>query len=471
VDDVTSRARGVHVGGANDGWWAALAALVVRVAFLIWAARVFPAAADGTYYDTIARRIAQGHGYTWLWDDGTVTYAAHYPIGYPALVAPFYLVLGAHPLGAMIVNTVAAAFATLAIHRLASPLATRRFALLAALAAGLHPALVPYVAAVMTEGVTAALLCVAAALAMGKTKRRVLLGALVLGVAILVRPQSLLLAPVLGVLAVPGGLGRRVLAAALVTSLSIAVCLPWTARNCVRMHRCALVSVNAGWNLLIGEATESGGWQPIDVPSECTAVFDEAEKDRCFERAARERILAHPMRWLGKATRKLGVTFDYFGGAPWYLHESNPIAFPVTAKVWLAVLETVASRAFLLGAIVVAATRSAESRPEVLRHAFAAIAVVASAFALTPHASFVAYALLALLLLAATRWPWRPAEMLLPWTSALIVATAVTHAVFFGAGRYGLVVAPFVAAVSLLGRRSPIPPLASESLIDSSSSD
>ncbi len=468
MDDVTSRS--VRDASAKDGWWAALVALLARVGFLVWAARLFPAAADGKYYDTIARRIAQGHGYTWLWDDGTVTYAAHYPIGYPALVAPLYLVL-AHPALAMGVNALAAALATLAIHRLALPLATRRHALYAALAAGLHPALVPYVAAVMTEGVTAALLCIAAAVAMKRTKGRFVLGALVLGIAVLVRPQSLLLAPVLGLLAISGSLARRLSAAALATVLSVVVCLPWTARNCVRMHRCALVSVNAGWNLLIGEATENGGWQPIDVPPECTAVFDEADKDRCFEHAARERIARDPRRWLGKARRKLGVTFDYFGGAPWYLHESNAAAFPDAAKLWLGVVETLASRAFLLGAIYVAARRGAESRGELARHAWSASAVVAIAFALTPHAAVVAYVLLALLLLVAA-WPWRPDDMLLPWTAFVILATAVTHAAFFGAGRYGLVVAPFVAAVSLLGgRRSPMPALASESLRDSSSSD
>ncbi|MDB4998555.1 MAG: Conserved rane protein, partial [Myxococcaceae bacterium] len=279
------------------------------------------------------------------------------------------------------------------------------------------------------------------------------------------------LAPLFAALAVDGSVRRRLYAAVFATLVTLAVCAPWTARNCVRMHRCALVSVNAGWNLLIGEATENGAWQPIDVPPECTTVWGEADKDRCFEHAARERIAHDPLRFLGKARRKLGATFDYFGGAPWYLHESNPVAFPDAAKLWLGVVETLASRAFLLGAIYVVARRGAAGRAEIARHAWAACAVVAMAFALTPHAAVVAYVLLALLLLAAA-WPWLPEEMLLPWTAFVILATAVTHAAFFGAGRYGLVVAPFVAAVSLLGgRRSPMPALASESLMDSSSSD
>ncbi|MFX8696456.1 hypothetical protein ABTM58_20720, partial [Acinetobacter baumannii] len=76
---------------------------------------------------------------------------------------------------------------------------------------------------------------------------------------------------------------RVVTAAAIALGVALAVCAPWTARNCARMHRCALVSVNGGWNLLIGAdlATE-GGWSPIQVPDACKEVYDEAGKDACF---------------------------------------------------------------------------------------------------------------------------------------------------------------------------------------------
>jgi hypothetical protein len=46
---------------------------------------------------------------------------------------------------------------------------------------------------------------------------------------------------------------------------------------------------------------------------------------------------------------------------------------------------------------------------------------------------------------------WRAlarAPMIVPVTAAVLAATIVTHAFFFGAGRYGLVVAPFVAALA-----------------------
>jgi hypothetical protein len=44
------------------------------------------------------------------------------------------------------------------------------------------------------------------------------------------------------------------------------------------------------------------------------------------------------------------------------------------------------------------------------------------------------------------------ASVVVPATAAVVVVTAVVHAAFFGAGRYGLVVAPFVAALAFAGR-------------------
>ncbi|MGH7282722.1 MAG: hypothetical protein ACRELY_14435, partial [Polyangiaceae bacterium] len=69
-------------------------ALAARLSFVAWGASRFPAAADGAYYDKIATRIASGDGYTWVWPDGAVTYAAHYPIGYPAILSVFYALFG-----------------------------------------------------------------------------------------------------------------------------------------------------------------------------------------------------------------------------------------------------------------------------------------------------------------------------------------------------------------------------------------
>src|SRR5262249_34100012 len=89
--------------------------------------------------------------------------------------------------------------------------------------------------------------------------------------------------------------------------------------------------------------------------------------------------------------------------------------------------------------------------------------------ALTLHA-WIAYAALAVAIALFGRGLSR-APLVLPWTAAVIAATAIVHAVFFGAGRYGLVVVPFVSAVAAfaLHRGQAAPPLAIESRTSSTS--
>jgi hypothetical protein len=419
----------------------ALAALV-RGIVIAWGATKFPAAADGIYYDRIAGRIASGHGYTWLWPDGAVTFAAHYPIGYPALIAPFYALFGAHVFLAMIVNAIFGSLASVAAYDLVRFSGWgKRAAFFAGALVAIHPALVPYTLAVMTEGVTASLIVIAAAFAarfkiQPKTTWIIALG-ISLGIATLVRPQSILLAPFFGFLAARGVIFSRARVAALTFAIAIACCLPWTARNCVRMHRCALVSVNAGWNLLIGEESTSGAWQPIDVPENCKTVWDEAEKDECFDREARARILDRPANFFAHMPQKISVTFDYFGGAPWYLHESNPDAFGDSAKTALGVVETIFSRLVLAAALLSFAFISSRSRISVI------LALGGFPFAFL-RAGYVATLLLAASILFSKHARENVALGSAAWT---LVLTAFTHAIFFGAGRYGMVSSPLIVVV------------------------
>jgi hypothetical protein len=437
---------------------------------VVWAHGRFPAAGDGHYYDVFARRLASGFGYTWAWPDGAVTYAAHYPVGYPALLAAGYCVFGASGAVAMTINALLGAASAFAMHRLVdTPEANgggRVRPLAAALAVALHPALVPYTAALMTEGVTASLLVIAASLVGGAREsvasdgarfwRATLAAGAVMGIATLVRPQSLLLAPALGALAAPVALRgarprwvRAALGAAVVTAVAIACVLPWTARNCVRMHRCALVSVNGGWNLLIGATTPNGGWQPVPVPAECATVWDEAGKDECFRHAAAGVIARAPLAWIARAPSKIAMTLDYFGAAPWYLHTSNGAAFGERAQFDLGAAEAIASRLFLLGALVtVARLRGAWPRARQV------LAVLGAAAAVTLH-GWLGYVALALgVALTGPRAIGRAPAIVLV-TPTVILATVAVHAVFFGSGRYGLVIAPFVAAFAFVRPRQP----------------
>lgn len=433
-------------------------ALLARVACLLWAGARFPPAADGHYYDVLARRVALGLGYTWLWPDGKVTFAAHYPVGYPALLGAAYAAIAPGVLVAGVVNALLGTAGAYATHRVAMRACGRGRALVAGLAVALHPGLVLYTPAVMTEAVTASLValaawaaCVARDAARASDRdapRPASLAALglALGAATLVRPQSLLLAPLFAALTVPGAAFRvrpRATAAALVTGVALLVCAPWTARNCARMGRCALVSVNGGWNLLIGAGEHAtGAWAPVDVPAPCREVWGEADKDECFGHAALADIASSPLHWISLVPAKLAATFDYCGAAGYYLHASNPDAFGVRAKEVLGVVETAYERFVYLGALAAAAFLAGPRRkPRMF------VAAVGAVFLFREHAYLAVIALAVALGLLGRALLGAPA--LFGAAFAALAATLATHAVFFGAGRYGMVVFPLVTAMAL----------------------
>jgi hypothetical protein len=369
----------------------------------------------------------------------------------------------------MVFNSILGALAALAVHRLAARFTSRRRAAVAGALAALHPGLVFYAPALMTEGVTASLLALAvwavawsrdAATRGGARWAPLLVLGAVLGAATLVRPQVLLMAPAFGALAwAPFGARRAAMAAGAATVVALAVCAPWTTRNCTRLGRCALVSVNGGWNLLIGAHPDStGSWSPVQVPEACREVWGEADKDACFSREAQRLIAGDPLRWVARAPRKLAATFDYCGAAGWYLHAAAPERFGERAKVILGAVETLVQRAMLLAALLWAGLmerrRLAGGPPASGRHlAMLLLLAIGGVATLTLHA-WIGYLALAVVALARGRSLWT--GPVLPAAAVVTLAlTLVTHAVFFGAGRYSLVVFPLLAGVAATGFGDP----------------
>lgn len=437
----------------RDGAVVFALALAARLAVVAWSAGRFPPSADGTFYQRIAERVSRGLGYTWVWPDGAVTYAAHYPIGYPGALGLAYAVFGAHPIVAALVNALVGSAAALAAWALASRAAGRVRGFAAGIAVAVHPGLVLYTPALMTEGVTAALLAAAAWLVARARDRDgalapvVALG-VVMGCATLVRPQSLAIAPLFGLLACAPGAPvlRRLRTGAIALGLSLAVCAPWTIRNCARMGRCAVVSVNGGWNLLIGVAEHAtGAWSPVDVPSECREVWGEADKDACFGRAAMRRIADEPARFFALVPAKLAATFDYCGAAGWYLHDANPAAFDDRAKWRAGAIETLYERVAWLAALAAVGLVAGPRRRVRI-----AIAGVGAACLFATHGWIAVVLFLAAAALLGRALFDGP--VLLGTAFVVTLATAVTHAVFFGAGRYGMVVFPLVTALGAVGR-------------------
>ncbi len=422
--------------------------LAARLGIVAWASSRFPPVEDGRFYHVLATRIAHGQGYSWLWPDGAVTSVAHYPVGYPAALGALYALFGATPTVAMIANALLGALSVWAVHRIAASAASRAGAALAGLAVALHPALVLYTPALMTEGVTAALIAVAgwfvvmARVAHGRRRWAPLVGlGLVIGIATLVRPQTLLFAPLFGWFA---GSRSRFSSAALVCAIAFACVLPWTARNCAKMDRCVLVSANGGWNLLIGATPgATGTFVPIagdSVPEPCRTVWGEAAKDRCFEQAAVGLIRRQPLRWLSLVPAKLAYTFEYCGAAGWYLHASNPAAFDDRAKVRLGAVETVWQRVLMVLALL--ALARAEGPRRRLRGIISLVSVV---LMFLPLAWLGVVGLVAAGLLLGRRLEAHPPAAL---AVACLAATLATHAVFFGAGRYSLPCFTLLAALA-----------------------
>lgn len=450
---MTTPARESRRAARLQSAWLFGLSLGLRLAVVAFAANRFPPADDGTFYHAVAVRISQGLGYTWAWPDGAVTYAAHYPVGYPALLGVAYALLGPTPVSAMLVNALLGALLVVGVHACALRVTTLARARLAGLALALHPTLVLYTAALMTEAVAAAVLVLLVSYALvlaahgGGFRRRLPLG-LGAGLLLLIRPQLLPLLPVLGLVAAgaSASIGSRLRAAAEVLLVALACCAPWTLRNCSKMDACVFVSANGGWNLLIGTLPEGqGSFAPIagpTVPPECRSVFGEAGKDRCFGRAGTRRIREAPLAWLELVPSKLGQLFNHHAVASSYLQTSSPSSISDTTRTAIATLETLYTRLLLLGAC--AGVLRAATRP-----AGRVAALAAGLFTLSPWGALAELCVLAALLIERPTPGRRPLELL---AACLLGLCALTHIVFFGAARYALVWLPWLALLMVLPR-------------------
>ncbi len=470
-------------GDAEFGALLFVGALVPRLWLaLAWAGE---AVWDGHYYDFGARRIAAGFGYS---DDrtidGHVVWHAwcHYPVGYSGFLALFYRLLGASYATAAVANALVGAALALVTWGLAKQALRPWRARLAGILVAVHPGLVVYSALVMSEPLAALLTLLAFWLATRDTRPRrgLVLGALVLGLAALVRPQALLCAPFLA-LCVDGWRGRRrdsvhrlswahaVGSAAVACAVALVPVLPWTARNCRVMDGCALVSTNAGWNLAIGAFPRATGrFETLRSSDGCREVTGQVQQDRCWLSYGLQQIADHPWHWLGLVPAKLGYTFDHESFAIEYLHEAHPEAWPEPRRVLGRAVTTFAHRllamAAAFGAIAFPAFRRSRARgrftasPLAVQGALIAIAGILSVVAVTADAPTFWP-----LVLMATIVPWlplpgapeRPPAILL--ATSLLATTIATHAIFFGEDRYHLVVTPVLALLAASALRPSAP--------------
>lgn len=424
---------------------------------------------DGHYYDFGARRIAAGLGYS---DDvlssGTAVWHpwCHYPVGYSGFLALGYSLFGHGPLTAPLLNAVTGGVLAAATYWLARCATGEKRARLAGALVAIHPGLVAYSALLMTEVLAGLGLVVAGWLAARHRASRwgVPLAGAVLGLTTLVRPQSLLLGPAIG-LFVWGeggwrvGLRRALRAGALATGIALAVVSPWTIRNCRVMDGCAFVSTNAGWNLAIGSFPRATGrFETLRGSDGCPIVTGQVQQDRCWLRAGIEWIRADPVRWLGLVPRKLGLTFDHESFPIGYLAEADPASWPPGPRERARQSITLFHRVLLVVAAlgIVARPRRPLGRgacwqlgPLALLAALAVLGIVSVEHPFWPFAVAIA-------LLTALPLPGRPRNSgPIAYAAFAIATVCLTHAIFFGEDRYHVVVSPLLCLLAACALRRP----------------
>jgi 4-amino-4-deoxy-L-arabinose transferase-like glycosyltransferase len=421
---------------------------------------------DGHYYHLGAERLAEGLGYS---EDALVAGHVvwrpwiHYPVGYSFLLSLFYRVFGAGLLVAPVLNALLGAGVTAVVHRLGRHFTTPGRAMLAAALVALHPGLIAYSPLVMTEILAMALLLSAGLVVLawpGNWRAYLGAGAL-LGIATLVRPDSLLALPLIALM------GRKPYAKSLLYSLAalgvaFAVVLPWTYRNCQKLDGCALVSTNGGWNLAIGAITPTGRFHTLKASDGCAVVSGQVQQDDCWRKVGQAKILGDPWHWLGLIPKKLEQTYNHESYAVEYLHEADPAVWTEPRRVAGRELLTFFHRLLLVAAGLGAVSALHWVKPppwdDAVQIGLGVVIMMFATFAAAreDHAFYWLPSLLPLI--AVLPLPGRPE--LGPagrYLLGLLAATTFTHCLFFGEDRYHLVVTPVLclfAAGALRPRRA-----------------
>lgn len=366
---------------------------------------------DGELYERGARSLASGLGYScFMFGPGADprVATAYYPVGFPAYLAGFYATFGAGSFARVLAGALAGAATVALSERLAARVATARAARRVAWVVALAPGAALFATAPMTETLWGALLA-ASVLAVTSTRgsaptRWIASGAL-LAAASYVRPQALILAPLLPLIAAGDARARATRAAAtcLVVALLVA---PWALRNCARLDGCALISTNGAGNFAIGAAPRADGrYLALTARDGCGGVVGELARARCWRETAGGWVASDPRRWLRLVEPKIWHTWGYEAFPAGYLRAARPD---------------------LLGEV-------GEARLRAL---------------LTAHWGVILALAIASLLPTHPRRPLGGAGLA---ALATLAAVTATHAAFFGGDRYHL---PLLALVAPLAARA-----------------
>ncbi len=408
---------------------------------------------DGHYYHFGATRIAAGLGYSEdVIHDGLRVWKpwTHYPVGYSAFLAPFYALLGPHTWVAPLLNALTGTLLVTLIHRLALRTLGRWRAAVAAVLTAIHPGLIAYCAAVMTEPFAALLVVLAAYFVVRAPERRstLVVSGLTLTAAVLVRPTSLLALPLV-VFLFPFSFWRSVTRTLIIGATCVLGVLPWTIRNCHRMDACTFVSSNAGWNLAIGALTDTGRFRTLRAADGCPVVTGQVQQDRCWRDVGLRVIRENPKHFIATAPLKLAQTFDHESFVIEYLHEADPAGWPDAVRQRGRELLSAFHRALLVtarcGVVAAVRWRNRRSLGFVVQAALTLGLAALSSVVIQHDDHPYHWIVVALCSIYWLPLPGHPQRLgIVKFAVGFVALTALTHIAFFGEDRYHIVATPLL---------------------------
>ncbi len=233
----------------------AIAALVIRIVFIVVVAPTVPALGDASAYHLLAEHLAHGGGYIRPFDN-VLLHLRRPTAEYPPLFAAVLSVparLGAHSVDQQrIFSAFVGTTTVVLVGLLGRRVGSGAVGLVAAALAAVYPMLFLTEATLMAESLYVAL---AAAILLAayraydepRPARFALLG-LAIGLATLTRAEGILLGIVitipLGVFLRPLTTRARISRIAIALGIAMAVVAPWTIRNAVKLHAFVPVSNN-----------------------------------------------------------------------------------------------------------------------------------------------------------------------------------------------------------------------------------
>ena len=348
---------------------AAVAGLIVRLAFglLYWVHK--PLTHDEGEYLALAQSVAAGRGFVYdaSHETGTAQQFGRAPV-YPlflALVGAAPDEHGAAPVRVKVAQSIVGAIGVGLIGLLARRVAGARAGVVAAAIAAVYPPLVWICAYVLSEALystlallTALLLDAALDRAGGLTERggsgRALTAAagLTAGLAILVRPAMLVFLPLAALWLI--GHRRPSLAAMLVVT-SLATITPWTVRNFRVYGTFVLIASEGGVTFWTGNHPLARGEGDLAANPDIKIAelafrgahpgLTAEQLEPLYYRDALHHIVRHPVWWLGLLAKKAFYTIVPIGPS-YTLHSTRYLATSVASYLLLLPLAAAGARAW-----------------------------------------------------------------------------------------------------------------------------